>query len=66
MTKEELEMAMEEIKACTANAKDIRNITVSDLGSVIECSVSCTDTNNKPINLNRVVYDRREHHWRIS
>ena len=28
MTKEELEMAMEEIKACTANAKDIRNITV--------------------------------------
>lgn len=66
MTKEELEMAMEEIKACTANAKDIRNITVSDLGNVIECSVSGTDTNNKPIKLNRVVYDRREHHWRIS
>ena len=66
MTKEELEMAMEEIKAFTANAKDIRMITVRDLGSVIECTVSGTDTNNKPINLNRVVYDRREHHWRIS
>lgn len=66
MTKEKLEMAMEEIKACTAKAKDIRNITVSELGSVIECSVSGTDTNNKPMNLNRVVYDRREHHWRIS